>query len=293
MLGLPLRADADNLPSPSGFVNDFAGILSSQTRQDLEQQLTEYERTSSNEIAVATVKSLDGDSIEDLANTTFQQWGVGKKGSDNGVLILVAVDDRKVRIEVGYGLEGALTDTESGIIIRSSITPKFKQGDYDGGIRAGVQDVIDQLGGAPPPQEAGASSVSEHSTMRWGFGEIVTSVVWLLIIVVYLGSFMARTRSIYAGGILGLLVGAVIGLVLTLPLYFVAIPALGLGLFGLVLDFILSRTYARSSHPARHRFWSSWGGFYGGPSSFGGSGFGGFGGFGGGSSGGGGASGGW
>src|SRR2546430_4392626 len=92
-------------PSPQGYVTDAAGVLDPSSKAQLESHLAEFERQTSNEIAVATVPSLEGETIETYAVELFKRWGVGKKGKDNGILLLVAPNDRKVRIEVGYGLE--------------------------------------------------------------------------------------------------------------------------------------------------------------------------------------------
>jgi len=125
--------------SPTGYVNDFAGILSSDTKKTLETKLSSLDASTSAQLSVVTIKSLDGDTIENYAEKLFKEWGIGQKGKDNGVLLLVAVDDHKLRIEVGYGLEGALTDAESSNIIRNTITPEFKKGDYNKGITNGVE----------------------------------------------------------------------------------------------------------------------------------------------------------
>src|SRR3989344_5277330 len=99
--------------SPSGFVNDFAQMMSAGARAQLEQKLVQLEKDSTNEISVVTINNLDGDTIENFAVKLFQEWGIGKTKNDNGILLLIAKDDRKMRIEVGYGLEGALTDAQS------------------------------------------------------------------------------------------------------------------------------------------------------------------------------------
>jgi uncharacterized protein len=121
-------------PTPKGFINDYAGILSSDTRQKLENFLTEFERKTGAEIAVVTVTTTSPLTIEQYAVELFQKWGIGKKGKDNGILLLAASADRKVRIEVGYGLEGAVTDLQSKVIIEELIIPNFKKGDYDNGV---------------------------------------------------------------------------------------------------------------------------------------------------------------
>lgn len=123
---------------PIGFVSDFANILDSESYQKMKIITTELEQKTSSEIAVVTVKNTDGGSIEDFAVKLFEKWGIGKKGKDNGVLFLTSVEDRKVRIEVGYGLEGVLPDGLCGEILDKYVLPYFKQGDYSNGIIMGT-----------------------------------------------------------------------------------------------------------------------------------------------------------
>src|SRR3989339_611184 len=114
---------------PNGFVNDFANVIDSTTKTNLEAEIQSFEQTTTHEIAVVTIKTLEGDTVENYANDLFKEWGLGKKGADNGVLFLVVVDDRQMRIEVGYGLEGALTDLQSRGILDNIARPYFKEGD--------------------------------------------------------------------------------------------------------------------------------------------------------------------
>ena len=137
-----LLARAD-FPKPVGFVNDFAQILDAPTREALDQQLTSVEKETKAEIVLVTVPSLDGMTVEEYANKLFKEWGIGKKKEDNGVLVLVAPAEREMRIEVGYGLEGVLPDGLAGEIIRNEFTPRFKNGDYPGGISNGIKRVAD------------------------------------------------------------------------------------------------------------------------------------------------------
>lgn len=128
-------------PKSVGDVNDFAGILDASTRATLESIIRETEQKTSAEIAVATVSSLDGMTVEQYANKLFHEWGIGKKDKDNGVLVLVAPGERKVRIEVGYGLEPVIPDGLAGEIVRTAILPKFRSNDYPGGVVDGVRQV--------------------------------------------------------------------------------------------------------------------------------------------------------
>lgn len=129
-------------PALTGRVVDSANILTQQTKQNLENILANEEHNSSNQIVIATVKSLNGYAIEDFSINLAREWGIGQKAKDNGVLLLVAPSERKVRIEVGYGLEGALTDKISHEIIEYTMLPYFKQQDYDTGVLKGTSKII-------------------------------------------------------------------------------------------------------------------------------------------------------
>jgi uncharacterized protein len=130
-------------PSHQGFVNDFAGVLDEPSRAEIESLLRETERATSAEVVLVTVRSLDGMTVEDYAVRLFEAWKIGKKATDNGVLILVSTSDRAMRIEVGYGLEPILPDGLAGEIIRGEFLPPFRKGDYPRGIRQGIARVLE------------------------------------------------------------------------------------------------------------------------------------------------------
>lgn len=132
-----------DFPTPQKYVSDGADVLSGRSRTEIKVLLEGVERDTTAEIALVTVSSLDGMTVEEYANRLFKEWGIGKKGADNGVLVLVAPTERKMRIEVGYGLEPILPDGLAGEIIRQEFTPAFKNGDYNGGIQAGVTRVAE------------------------------------------------------------------------------------------------------------------------------------------------------
>ena len=134
---------SQEFPQPTGYVNDFARILSPATIGILDERIEALRQKNSVEIAVVTIQSTGELPLEDYANLLFQKWGIGQKGADNGVLLLVAVGDRKVRIEPGYGLEPILPDGLCGEIIRTRILPEFRKGDFNAGILAGVQAIED------------------------------------------------------------------------------------------------------------------------------------------------------
>lgn len=125
-------------PNPPRLVNDFAKILSADQQSQLENKLVALDDSTSNQIAIVTIKTLDGYPIEDYANKLFRSWGIGNKKTNNGVLVLVAYDDHKVWIATGYGLEGAIPDITASDIIAKQITPYFKTGDYYAGLDKGT-----------------------------------------------------------------------------------------------------------------------------------------------------------
>src|SRR6516164_4821527 len=136
---------AANRPALTGRIVDQANVIPADTRSAIEQKLAELEDKSGIQLVVATVTSLDGQEIEPYANDLFRIWKLGEKTKNNGVLLLVAPKERRVRIEVGYGLEGTLTDALSKVIISNAIAPRFKTGDFDGGVARGVDDIITVL----------------------------------------------------------------------------------------------------------------------------------------------------
>jgi uncharacterized protein len=142
---LGLAAWAANFPPLTGRIVDQANIIPRETREALETKLADLEAKSGIQLVVATVTSLDGQEIEPYANELFRHWQLGEKAKNNGVLLLVAPHERRVRIEVGYGLEGTLTDALSAVIIANAIAPRFKAGDFGGGIARGVDDIITVL----------------------------------------------------------------------------------------------------------------------------------------------------
>ncbi len=142
---LALPAEAATYPANAGRITDEAGILDAATQAALLAKLKALEDKSGIQLVVATVKSLEGNAVEPYANALFREWKLGEVAKNNGALLLVAPNERKVRIEVGYGLEGTLTDAVSKIIIINAIVPRFKAGDFAGGVTRGVDDIITTL----------------------------------------------------------------------------------------------------------------------------------------------------
>jgi len=136
-------------PPLSGRVVDAAGMIDNPSREHLSQMLRAHEELTTEQVVVVTVPNLQGSTIEDYGYQLGRYWGIGQQGKDNGALLIVAKDERKVRIEVGYGLEDRLTDAQSSVIINQIITPAFKQGDFVGGINKGTEAIVQVLGGDP------------------------------------------------------------------------------------------------------------------------------------------------
>lgn len=163
-----------NLPALSGRVVDQANIVQPSTRNAIEQKLADLETKSGIQLVVATVPSLQGQEIEPYANELFRNWKLGEKTKNNGVLLLVAPNERRVRIEVGYGLEGTLTDALSKVIIANAITPRFKAGDFGDGISRGVDDIITVL-------TTDASEWQQRPSLRLDNQQTADPISWVLI----------------------------------------------------------------------------------------------------------------
>lgn len=164
VLSTAFCAFAADVPYLTGRVTDNAQILSDETRKSITERLKAYEDKTTNQIAVLTVPTLGGLGIEEYAVAVFKEWKLGQKGRDNGILVVVSPGERRMRIEVGYGLEGAMPDAAAGDIIRNVMTPHFKSGDYNGGIDSGVQAIITVLEGGKVPAGKNIEGFSEKSS---------------------------------------------------------------------------------------------------------------------------------
>ncbi|MEO3433013.1 TPM domain-containing protein [Inquilinus sp. CAU 1745] len=192
-------AQSLDLPALNGRVVDEADILPADVEASLDGQLAAEEERTTNQVVVATVPSLQGVDIETFAVELFRAWQIGQTDADNGVLLLVAPEEREVRIEVGYGLEGALTDAVSSSIIRHRILPSFRDGDLSGGVQAGASAIISALGGeyvvpatATGVTEGGSGLVTSAITVGvWAF------MVFLFVVRRMIGS---RRRRFYGRG---------------------------------------------------------------------------------------------
>ncbi len=259
------------IPALQGRVNDLGSLISPSTATQIEQSLKYLEETDSTQIVVLTIPSLEGESLEEFSLKVAETWKIGQSGLDNGALLLVSVKDRKVRIEVGYGLEGTLTDLVAGRIIKNIILPNFKEGRFDQGIIDGVSAMSQAVKGEFSAEDS--SRVKNNDDPAGVFGV-------LIFFFFFVGNFFRKNKiaCAIAGGIGAPIVGTLI-VGYSLPLL------LALIFIGIIGGLIVSKLHVLGGRSHRTSSWGSAGGFSSGSS-------GGFSG-GGGGFGGGGASGGW
>jgi uncharacterized protein len=273
------------IPPLHARVTDLTNTLSASEQQALDQKLAAWERDTGNQMVVLMVPSTRPEPIETYSIRVAEAWKIGRKGQDNGVLFLVAKDDRKLRLEIGYGLEGVLTDVTSRRIIAENVAPLFRQNQYAAGINAGVDRVIAVVGKGeplPPPKQAARS--------RQGVGgfDFGTLLIVLLVVVPVVGGILARIfGKVLGSGIGGSAVGAIA--------WFIGGSLIVAGIAGLI-GFLVMLLFGGVGGIGRRG--GGWVPIPGGGGSWGGGGFGGGGGGGGfsgggGGFGGGGASGGW
>lgn len=275
---------ADTFPPPKEYVNDFAAVIPADTKAALERSLADFDKKTTVQIAVVTVADLGGDSVDDYAVRLFEAWGIGRKGADNGILLLASRDDRKIKIEVGYGMEPYLTDGRAGRILDEQVVPALKAGNYGKGLSDGakaIQAAVIANGYEPGTTRPAPIADTDNPKLY-----IVLSLAFASM---YIMSYMARTKEVVLGALWGAGLGGVIGWLFG-GLIVILIGAGIAAVLGLVLDIVLSHAYKYQVSTGRPTsFGSTWGGFYGGNRWGGGGSGGGFGGFGGGQSGGGGA----
>jgi uncharacterized protein len=274
-----LHCFALDVPQLKGYVNDYANMMSPSARSKIEGELKAFERSDSTQIVILTIPSLEGEPLEDYSIKVAETWKIGQKGKDNGIIFLVANQERKIRVEVGRGLEGKLTDLMSGRIIDLVVKPRFKRGDFDGGFIAGVHSLIDATRGEFKAQ------TERTPARKKGISPYFTIIFFAGVALLFLGS-MSKTVGGVAGAI-GL--PAILYLFLGPPLVLLVI----FGLMGLAMGIFLPTLFSGGGgFPGG--FWFGGGGWGGGSGGGGGDDFGGgFGGGGGGDFGGGGASGDW
>ena len=283
---LSVAAYGLDVPRLQGYVNDYAGMISPSVKSRIVEELRVFEQSDSTQIVVLTIPSLKGENIEEFGIKVSETWKIGQQQKDNGALLIVSKQERKIRIEVGRGLEGKLTDLMAGRIIDQVITPRFRQGDYDGGFAAAVSSLIGATRGEFKAEER------PFQRGQRGFPPLLTFLLFFGMFILFLGIY-----SRFLGGIAGAvglpalvhLSVSPIGIVMILLL---ALVGFGAGFF---LSGLFSSGISRTGGRARSR--DDGGGFFQIPGmgghSRGGGGFGGGFSGGGGSFGGGGASGGW
>jgi uncharacterized protein len=193
LLAGAVPAAAMEVPALTARVNDYAGILSPATRQQLESVLASLEQEESTQLAVLIINSLEGENLEEFSLKVVEKWKLGQKGQDNGALLFIAKDDRKLRIEVGYGLEGVLTDLTSGRIIRDIITPQFRNGHFDQGVINGVSAMIAAVHG-----EFSRQGVVSVSSGKQTDEEVGGFLVFLLFALFNIGKVLGRHKVLAA-----------------------------------------------------------------------------------------------
>jgi uncharacterized protein len=193
---------AITFPQLSGRVVDEADILDLQTEALLEQKLAELESKTTNQLVVVTLKSLQGTSIEDYGYQLGRHWGIGQKGVNNGVLLIVAPQERRVRIEVGYGLEGVLTDAVTRLIIENSIFPRFRANDHSGGIARGVDDIIAVLSGSADEYKQRAAQRRDAAPEGIDIGNVFLFIIIVLVVwsMIRNSGLMPRRRGLWGAG---------------------------------------------------------------------------------------------
>jgi len=194
-IALTLPVSAQSFPEATGRVVDQANILSAVDETQLTQKLDALKEQSGRELAVATIADLQGYDIAEYGYQLGRTWGVGNEGKDDGILLIIAPNERKMRIEVGYGLEGIITDGLAGQIIRRNITPFFKQGNMSAGINAGVDALVTQL--VLPPEEAAkiAQDAAKTALKSKKSGRVGNLIFWLVIIFIILLPMIRNMRG--------------------------------------------------------------------------------------------------
>ncbi len=276
LLGLfvnPAGAALD-FPDPTGVVNDYAEILSAETELKISKLIESVKESTSAEIAVVTIDTLEGYEINDYAVQLGREWGIGTPERDDGVLFLTAVEDRQTYIATGYGVEGYITDIQAHWITDHDVVPHFKSGDYDAGILAGTERIANALLDLEPIPSSDYSEDFLPQLLFW-------AVFFFSFLFPWLFAVLGRSKRWWPGGIVGGGLGAILW-------YFFGvlwIGIIGFSIFGFIFDYLASTNYKKGND----NWWTGGGSSgWGGGGSFGGGSSGSFGGFGGGSFGGGG-----
>ena len=213
------------VPALQGYVNDYAGMISPTLRDRLEGELKAFEQSDSTQLVLLTIPSLEGEPIETFGIKVGETWKIGQRTKDNGIIVVVAKQERKIRIEVGRGLEGRLTDLLAGRIVDLVITPRFKRGDFDGGFQAGISALVDATRGEFKADEG------PRARKNKGVPSFFTFLIAGFVALLFIGS-LSRIFGGIAGAVglpallhLGLFPLGIVGLILA------ALAGLGIGLF--------------------------------------------------------------
>jgi len=201
LLASPALASEPKFPQLTGRVVDDAGVLNTSTQSELTDMLAAHERATGEQVVVVTLDSLQGFSIEDYGYQLGRHWGIGQKGKNTGALLIVAPKEHKVRIEVGYGLEGTLTDAASRTIIERVILPSFKRGDFNAGVLGGTTSILRVLGGNPPEiGEPATSPVSVKYEPSSGVQYAVILLFFLFPLIVFSFILLGLISSVGSKG---------------------------------------------------------------------------------------------
>lgn len=271
-LALPTHAlDVPTAPTLAVPIVDQTGTLTADQIQQLATQIAQSRQEKSYQIGILLMSTLGNDEyLEGYSIKVARAWGIGDKDKDNGVLILVVKNDHKMRIEVGKGLEGDLTDLRAGRIVRDVMKPKFQQNDFYGGLSGAVNSIQLAVSQKADPSISESDTEAGADVVAFIIGVIVMVLVWL-------GSILGRTKSWWLGGVLGGVIGVFVMVIFTWAwwTFFAACLAAGAGL---LFDFLVSRNYHTYTSRGHSPSWWAGGTWFGGGSSGGGFGGGGFGG---------------
>lgn len=279
---VPIISAAVEFPKSTNYVNDFAGVLLPHEKSELDSMLKAFEDATTNQIFVAIVSSFQGLDRFTYSQELFNTWQIGQKGKNNGVLVLWGPNEDlpfpergDIQVNVGPGLEGALPDSLTGSIRRDEMIPLFKEKRYFEGLKAGLVAIMQATKGEyqakPGDRMEGSAS--------WSLEGMANFFIFIFFIVInYLFSFLARSKSWWLGGVIGVACGVTLGFLFFEGLS-ILFSAFGFGGFGLILDYALSKNYQKRKAAGKPTdFWHSGGGFWfgggrgGGGISFGGGG---------------------
>lgn len=265
-------------PDNGGYVRDETNTLTTEQVETLNKKIQDYRERTSNQLAVLIVPTITDDYLERFSINVARTWGVGEAGKNNGALLLIAKNDRKMRIEVGSGLEGDLTDLRASRIIRDRIAPEFRNDRYYQGITAGLDGISLAIGDAPDPLLK-----REDTTKNNWLGGIDDIIVWIFYAgffgITWLGSILGRSERWWPGGLIGAVAGGGAGFFLTQgTTSFAVASAFVLGIVGLLFDYFVSKNFRSAKRKGETPAWWAGGTTIGPGSSSSGGGFGGFGG---------------